>query len=194
MKENRALAYLQKNKLHLLRLTSAAMCIALAMVLPFLTGQIPQIGKMMAPMHIPVLLCGLLCGWPYGLAVGVISPMLRCLVFGTPAFVSAFAMCFELGGYGFLSGFLFNRLPKKLPYLYLSLIGGMLFGRVMGFVGKIAQLGLGQIDSYSLAAFWSGYVTGCLPGIVLQIVLIPLLVLALRRAGLRLNDRLPELE
>ena len=186
------MASTRKNKI--LRLVLSGLFLSLAFVLPFLTGQIQKFGAMLCPMHLPVLLCGFICGWPYGLAVGVISPMLRCLVFGTPAFVSAVAMCFELGGYGFLSGFLFNRLPKKLPYLYLSLIGGMLFGRVMGFVGKIVQLGLGQIDSYSLAAFWSGYVTGCLPGIVLQIVLIPLLVLALRRAGLRLNDRLPELE
>ena len=137
MRETHARAYLQKNKLHLLRLTSAAMCIALAMVLPFLTGQIPEIGKMLAPMHIPVLLCGLLCGWPYGLVVGLVSPILRCFVFGTPAFISAVAMCFELGGYGFLAGVLFNRLPKKLPYLYLSLVGGMLFGRVTGVAAKL---------------------------------------------------------
>ena len=44
----------------------AALCMALGIVLPFFTGQIPQIGGMLLPMHLPVLLCGLLCGWQYG--------------------------------------------------------------------------------------------------------------------------------
>ena len=50
------------------KLTLSALFLALGLVLPLITGQIPQIGKMLLPMHIPVLLCGMVCGWPYGLA------------------------------------------------------------------------------------------------------------------------------
>ncbi|MFQ6976237.1 MAG: ECF transporter S component [Oscillibacter sp.] len=59
------------------KLTYSALFLALAMVLPFLTGQIPEIGSMLCPMHLPALLCGFMCGWPWGLAVGFISPLLR---------------------------------------------------------------------------------------------------------------------
>ena len=64
-----------KEKVHIRRLTYSAICLALCLVLPFLTGQIPQIGKMLCPMHIPVLLCGFICGWPYGLVCGLHMPM-----------------------------------------------------------------------------------------------------------------------
>ena len=99
----------------------SAMFLALAMVLPLLTGQIPQIGKMLSPMHIPVLLCGFFCGPWYGLLVGAIAPVLRSLIFGMPAlFPNAFIMCFELATYGCVSGLLYKLLPKKIPYIYVS--------------------------------------------------------------------------
>ena len=66
------------------RLVYSALFLALALLLPFLTGQIPQIGSALNPMHIPVLLCGFVCGWPWGLAVGLIAPLLRHLLFGMP--------------------------------------------------------------------------------------------------------------
>ena len=186
--KNSVYSVIAAHKNSLMRLTVTAACMALAMVLPFLTGQIPEIGKMLAPMHLPIFLCGLMCGWQYGLVCGAVSPLLRCFLYGTPAFLSAFAMCFELAGYGFLAGLLYRYLPKHLPYLYLSLVGGMLFGRLTGVLCKLFLLGIGQLPEYSFAIFWSGYIAGCLPGIVLQIVLVPLLILALRRAGFRLNE------
>ena len=95
------------NSLQTRKLTYAALFLALAMVLPFITGQIPEIGKMLSPMHIPVLLCGFLCGWPWGLAVGFVAPLLRSVVFGMPAmFPGAVAMAFELAVYGTLSAIL----------------------------------------------------------------------------------------
>ena len=63
-------------------LTLSGLFLALGLLLPFLTGQIPNIGKMMLPMHIPVLLAGFVCGWPYGLVVGLICPLLRSVTFG----------------------------------------------------------------------------------------------------------------
>ena len=94
------------------RMVFAALCLALALVLPFLTGQIPQVGSALCPMHIPVLLCGFLCGWPWGLAVGFIAPLLRSVIFGMPPMVpAAVAMAFELATYGAVAGFLYRKFP-----------------------------------------------------------------------------------
>ena len=163
-------------------LAIAGVCLALCMVVPFLTGQIPQIGAMLSPMHIPVLLCGMLCGWSYGLAVGFIAPLLRSVLFGMPAIMpSGVGMAFEPATYGVVSGVLVKRLPKKLPWLYLSLIGAMLTGRI---VWGIARFALGALvgPAFTLEAFMAGAFLNAIPGIVLHILLIPPIVIALRKA------------
>jgi thiamine transporter ThiT len=112
------------NSLQIRKLTYAALFLALAMVLPFLTGQIPQIGKSLCPMHIPALLCGFLCGWPWGLAVGLIAPLLRSVTFGMPAmFPDAVVIAFELAAYGAVAGILYRLLPKRLGIgrIYIAL-------------------------------------------------------------------------
>ena len=97
---------------NLKKLVLSGMFLALGIVLPFVTGQIPQIGSMLCPMHIPVLLCGFICGWQYGLVVGLIVPVLRSMMFGMPPmFPTATAMAFELMTYGFLAGALLNAVP-----------------------------------------------------------------------------------
>ena len=166
------------------RLVYAAVCLALAFVLPFLTGQIPQIGSMLSPMHLPVLLCGFLCGWPYGLAVGFAAPLLRSLILGMPPMMpTAAAMAFELAAYGALSGLFCRVFPKKTGYLYLSLLLAMLGGRAVWGLAMWLIMGLSG-GAFTLAAFWTGAFVRALPGIAVQIVLVPLIVLALRRAGL----------
>ena len=90
-------------------LVLAAMFLAIGLVLPFFTGQIPQIGSMLLPMHLPVLLCGLLCGWQYGAVVGLVLPMLRYVLFGMPPLLTAVAMSFELLTYGLVIGLLYSR-------------------------------------------------------------------------------------
>ena len=88
---------------NLLKMIQAALFLALAYVMPFLTGQIPEIGSMLCPLHIPVLLCGFICGAPWGLAVGFIAPLLRSLILGMPPFFpKAVCMAFELAAYGFI--------------------------------------------------------------------------------------------
>ena len=166
---------------NLYRMVLSAMFLALAMVLPLLTGQIPQIGKMLSPMHIPVLLCGFFCGPWYGLLVGAIAPVLRSLIFGMPAlFPNAFIMCFELATYGCVSGLLYKLLPKKIPYIYVSLIGAMLAGRaVWGIVSAIVY-GITKAE-FGWQAFLAGAFINAVPGIILHIVLIPILVIALRK-------------
>ena len=97
--------------------------IALGIYLPFLTGQIPSIGNMLLPMHIPILLCGFICGWKYGLITGFITPLLRSAMFTMPPmFPAAIAMAFELAAYGALTGLLYKVLPKGGKNVFLSLI------------------------------------------------------------------------
>ena len=83
----------------------AALFLALAFVLPMVTGHLPQVGNMLCPMHFPILLCGFVLGGPWGLAVGFAAPLLRSVLFGMPPmFPVAISMAFELATYGFVSG------------------------------------------------------------------------------------------
>ena len=172
------------SSLQVRRLTCAAACLALAMVLPFLTGQIPEIGSALCPMHIPVLLCGFLCGWPWGLAVGLIAPLLRSLLFGMPPmFPGAVAMAFELAVYGGMAGWLYRKFPKTIPGIYAALVIAMISGRVVWGIVRLLLAGLSG-NSFTWAAFLSGAITSAVPGIIVQLVLIPALVYALEKAGL----------
>lgn len=165
-------------------LASAGACLALCMVLPFLTGQIPQIGSAISPMHIPVLLAGFLCGPWWAMAVGAVAPLLRFALFGMPPiFPVGLAMCFELAAYGLVSGLLYRLLPKKTVNIYVSLVAAMLAGRVVwGIVMVILSGVTGSV--FTWAAFLAGAFVNAVPGIIIHIVLIPLLVVALRRAGI----------
>ena len=157
----------------------AAMFLALALVLPLLTGQIPQIGNALCPMHLPVLLCGFFCGPWYALAVGGVAPLLRFAIFGMPPIIpKGIAMCFELATYGFAAGMLYRLLPKKKPYIYVSLIGAMLAGRIIWGAARAVLYGLGKSE-FSMAFFIADGFLNAIPGIIVQIVLIPILVMAL---------------
>ena len=175
------------NSIQVRKMTYGALFLAIALVLPFLTGQIPEIGKSLCPMHIPVLLCGFLCGWPWGLAVGFIAPLLRSVVFGMPAmFPGAVAMAFELATYGCLAGLFYKLLPKTKTSIYITLLASMIAGRVVWGIVRLALAGLSG-NSFTWGLFISGAVTTAIPGIILHIVLIPLLVMVLEKAGLSLN-------
>lgn len=177
----------KKNKL--LKMTLAALFLALAYVMPFLTGQIPEIGSMLCPMHIPVLLCGFICGWPWGLAVGLIAPIFRSLTLGMPPlFPTALCMAFELAAYGLVAGLMHKILPKKKVYIYCSLISSMVLGRLVWGVMMYICMGI-RGGSFTLSAFLSGAIINAVPGIILQIILVPLLVMVLDNPKiLKLND------
>ena len=165
------------------KLILSGLFLALAMVLPFLTGQIPQIGNMLCPMHLPVLLCGFLCGWPYGLLVGFLSPFLRYILFHMPSlFPTGLAMAFEMATYGAVAGLLYRALPRRTVFLYLSLIVAMLAGRLV-WGGVRYLLTFVSDSSFTLAAFWAGGFATALPAIILQLALIPPIVLLVRKAG-----------
>ena len=163
------------------KMTAAGLCLALALLLPFLTGQIPQIGGMLCPMHLPVLLCGFLCGGPWGLAVGAVAPLLRNLLFGMPPlYPVAISMCFELAAYGAISGFLYPKLKKLgIKGIYISLLSAMLLGRIVWAAVRMILMVGGA--PFTLAIFLADGFLNAIPGIIIQLILIPLLVSALEK-------------
>ncbi|MBQ3518538.1 MAG: ECF transporter S component [Clostridia bacterium] len=164
---------------NLLKTVFAAVFLALAFVMPFLTGQIPEIGSMLCPMHIPVLLCGFICGWPWGLAVGLTAPLLRSLTLGMPPlFPTALCMAFELASYGAVAGLMHKLLPRKKGYIYCSLLTAMLVGRVVWGLAMFVCMGADG-GAFTFAAFLTGAFTNAIPGIIAQLVLIPVLVMLL---------------
>lgn len=172
----------RRNVFHL---TLAAMFLAIGMVLPFFTGQIPQIGNMLLPMHIPVLLCGLICGWQYGLGVGFALPLLRHAIFGMPVlFPTGIAMAFELATYGLVIGFVYSHSRWQCVIsLYRSMIAAMVAGRMVWAAVQIVLLGLGS-GGFTWQMFLAGAFLNAIPGIVLQLALIPAIMVALNRTGL----------
>lgn len=169
------------------KLVTSGICLALCLILPLFIGQIPAIGSMLLPMHIPVLLCGFVCGPVYGLAVGFLAPILRSALFGMPALMpTAVAMAFELAAYGALTGLLHRKLPKKTPWLYVSLIGAMLGGRIVwGIVSFCLYTMLG--NPFTLKLFLAGAFINAIPGIICQLIIIVPIVIALKKAGLSDN-------
>lgn len=177
------------NSTQLRKLTYSALYMAIALMLPFVTGQIPEIGAMLCPMHIPALLCGFMCGWPWGVAVGFISPLLRSVMFGMPAmFPAAIAMAFELAVYGGMAGLLYSRLPRKKWMIYAALLISMIAGRVVWGAVQALLAGLSG-NSFTWTLFLTGAVINAIPGIIMQLALIPVLVVTMDKAGLMVNDR-----
>lgn len=172
-------------KTQLKNLCLSAMLLALGFVLPFLTGQVQQIGNMLLPMHIPVLLCGVICGWQYGAAVGFILPLLRSLTLSMPPlFPNAVAMALELAAYGFLIGFIYSRFrSRNLLTLYVSLISAMVGGRVVWGAAMALLLGISS-KAFTWQAFAAGAVLNAVPGIIVQLILIPAIMLVLDKTGL----------
>lgn len=174
------------------KLVLSAMFMAIGLVLPFITGQIQQIGSMLLPMHIPVLFCGLICGWQYGAVVGFVLPLLRYVLFGMPPiFPTGVSMSFELAVYGAVIGLIMQQLSKRnttdsgknyVRNLYLALIGAMLAGRIVwGLVRFI--LARATMQPFTMEMFMAGAFLTAIPGIIVQLILIPGIMAALKRAG-----------
>lgn len=169
------------------KLVLSAMFMAIGLVLPFITGQIPEIGKMLCPMHLPIMLCGIFCGWQYGLVVGLITPILRGVLFGMPALIpGGVSMAFELATYAVVIAIMYRLLPKKIWGLYASLITSMIAGRI---VWGIARLIIGGVTGtpFTVAIFIASGITNAIPGIIVQLILIPALVMALRKQAAELD-------
>ncbi|MCI5773935.1 MAG: ECF transporter S component [Erysipelotrichaceae bacterium] len=152
------------------KLTLSALFLALGLILPFVTGQIPQIGSMLLPMHLPILLCGMICGWQYGLIIGLILPALRFALFQMPPLVPiGIAMTFELATYGAISGFILQKFGHDLKNIYFALLSAMLAGRIIwGIVSSF-------ITTITLEIFIASGFINAIPGIILQLILIPMI-------------------
>jgi len=171
-----------------------AMLLAVGMVLPFITGQVQAIAKIISPLHIPALICGLCCGWKWGLGLGIVMPVLRGLIFGIPVFpTSALPMAVELGAYGLFTGLLYPLMLKAfksknhLPAMLAALVSAMVLGRIAGGAAKAAFLAIGIIstrDPYTFSSFLTSYFVSTAAGAVIHIIIVPAVVLAVERAGL----------
>jgi len=176
---------LKHNRKTLYNITLTALFFAIGIVLPFFTGQIKQIGNMLLPMHLPVMLCGLVCSWRYGALLGAVLPIARSLMFGMPAiYPNALSMSVECAVYGFVIGFIFEKLTRKnITGVYISLVCAMIIGRAVKGCFTALLLGVAG-DTYTFSMFISGTFVSAIPGIILQLVLIPALILVLKRAKL----------
>ena len=164
------------------KLVFTAVCAALCLVLPMAFHTVPNAGTVFLPMHIPVLLCGLICGWPYGAACGLIGPLISSLVTGMPPAAMLPSMMVECCAYGFVTGLLMRYVRTKhaVADLYISLFSAMVVGRVVAGFAKA------WIFTPGVAPFaWvtTSLVAG-IPGIVIQLVLMPMVFFALTRAKL----------
>lgn len=166
-------------------LTLCAMFISLGLLLPFFTGQIPRIGNMLLPMHIPIFLCGLICGAKWGFAAGFVTPLLRTALFGVPIlYPMSVSMAFELAAYGFAAGFFYSRSRWKcIIALYRAMIPAMLIGRLVWAAARVTMTGIFSTP-FSFEMFCAGAFLNAIPGIALQLVVIPAIMVALNKTGL----------
>ena len=169
---------------NLKKLSLSSMFIALGILLPFLAFGNPEFASIWLPMHIPVLISGFILGTKYGLIVGVLTPIFRSLLLGMPPLIPiAIVMSFELGAYGFIAGLAYHMLQKSKLSIYLALLISMILGRaVLGIAAFLIYPLIGW--TITLKTFIQIAFVTSLPGIVFQILLIPLLILYLSSTGI----------
>lgn len=168
---------------HVKQAIVTAVCIALCTVLPMAFHSIPQAGSIYAPMHIPVLICGLVCSFPYALVCGILGPIISSLLTGMPPAPVLPGMIVELAAYGLICALMMKFIKtKNTPAdVYISLVSGMLLGRVIAGIAKALIFARGEI---TITAWATSYFVTSLPGIAIQIVLVPIVYFALQKANL----------
>ena len=175
------------------KLCFAALLLALGWLLPLLTGQNRDLGNMLSLIHIPAYLAGFLLGPWYGLLLGFLIPLSRSVLFGMPVlYPRALCMAFEMAAYGGICGCLYGFLNtrkkiKRIANIYISIIPAMLFGRVVWGAGR-AVCGLFASDAFTWSAFIAGGFVTAWPGMIVQLVLLPVLVVAMEKSGLLSGD------
>ncbi len=180
---------MSKTSVRIKKISIAAMLLALGWLLPLLTGQNRELGNILCLMHIPVFLSGFILGPWYGLIIGFLTPLGRSLLFGMPPlYPIAVCMAFELGTYGLISGFLYRVLRKagkvkKLPKLIISLAVAMLGGRLVWGIAQVC-CGLFSQSTFTWKAFLTGAFITAWPGIVMQLILLPIIMTAFEKAGI----------
>lgn len=168
----------------------SALFLSLAYLLPFFIGNIPRIGKALCPMHIPIFLCGFICGPSAGLIIGFTAPILRSLTVGQPLFFPmGISMAFELSTYGLLSGLLYRILPKKKISILISLISAMIAGRLVWGTARLICVGL-DTTKFNFTIFWIDSVVTAIPGIIVQITVVPALIILCEKVAQRTTTQI----
>lgn len=159
-----------------------AVCVALCVVLPMAFHSIQNAGNIFLPMHIPVLLCGLMCGWPFGFICGLLGPLLSSLLTSMPPAAMLPSMMLECGAYGCITGIMMLLVHTKKPILdlYISMLTAMTAGRILSGLAKSLIFSPGTAP---FAWVTTSLVAG-IPGIIIQLILIPLVVMSLTKAKL----------
>ena len=169
-----------KNTHRIKDVTISGVCLALALLLPFLTMQIPSVGSMLSPMHIPVLLCGFFVCWQWAAVVGFVAPLLRFALFSMPPMPFGIAMAFELATYGLVASLMYKALPKKKSSIYVALIVAMILGRIVWGIARVVIAGVVG-NPFTFQMFIAGALLEAIPGILLHILLIPVIVMAVKK-------------
>ncbi len=164
------------------KISLSAVFLALGFVLPFLTGQIPQIGSMLLPMHIPVFLCAFICGWQYALPVAFLLPLLRTMIFGVPnLYPESISIAFEMSAYAFVCGFSFAQTKNKnTSAIYGCLLISMAVGRIVRAFVQLVLLGISKTP-FTFGAFFTGVIIKGIPGIILQLILVPSIIVLFQK-------------
>ena len=171
---------MEKQKL-IRNMVFAALFLALSLLLPFVGGQNPSINSIFCPMHIPIFLCGFICGWKWGLAVGFTAPLLRSVTFGFPVFYPiAVSMAFELCAYGVVCGLMHMLLPKKKTFIYISLISAMIVGRIFRAIATLVCTELVG-NNFAFKAFFTGVIIKSVPGMIAHIIIVPIAVILIEK-------------
>ena len=161
-------------------LTLSSLCLAAALILPFFTGQIPAIGSMLCPMHIPVFICAFFCRWQWAGLVGFTAPLIRFALFSMPPMPFGIAMSFEMAVYGIVAAVLYKVLPKKQSSVYISLITAMIAGRIVWGAARLVIAGVTG-NQFTWSLFIGGALLEAIPGIIIQLILIPVIVKAVKK-------------
>ncbi|MBR5229612.1 MAG: ECF transporter S component [Firmicutes bacterium] len=165
-------------------MTVAALCLAIALVLPFLTGQIPTIGSMISPMHIPVYLCAFFCSWQWAALMGFTAPLLRYALFSMPPMPFGIAMAFEMAAYGAVTALVYSLLPRrKKSSIYISMVIAMVCGRAVWGAARMIIAGVTGTE-FTWSLFMAGAFVEAIPGIIIHLVLVPVIVMAVKRKNL----------
>ena len=174
----------------ILNLTISAMLLALAMFLPFLTGQIPQFGRMLSPLHIPAMLAGFILPLPWAVSLAFIIPIVRSLIFSMPPMVPmAVTMAFELATYALVIGLIYKRPAKSYFSILIALIPAMVIGRIVYALVFFIVMSL-TAGTFNLSVVITGLTVEGLPGVIVQLLIVPPIVFAVEKAGLyRSNKR-----
>ena len=164
------------------KLVTSSLLLAVALLLPFVTGQIPEIGNMLLPMHLPILLAGFVVGGPSAMAIGAIAPLLRSVLWGMPVlFPKAISMAFELAAYGLVSGIVYSKSKKDGKSVFIALITAMTAGRIVWGIVSMVLFGV-MGKGFTMTLFMTEAVVNAVPGIAIQLVVIAVIVSALKKS------------